>query len=618
MARVMKKFSAGGAQGKYDRRMADIEKDFKKAMARKTGKDAEVAEAKRQQRIADAKDDLAKRMGTDRTATRVAERAAESNLTKTRKYGAPQSVTKDTAGPTGKVTDTLGAITTPKSDIANKPSSFKEAFKEARSRLGAGKTFTFGGKSYTTNIAGEGRKPVQKPAQKAAPTPEKKAAPEKAVAPSKFDSKAFADLKAKMPKPTVTTTGGTALRGKPGGTPLIRFGKDAANDPARAVKLAALKKAAEAPGASGFAKSRYEAAVSSGMYAKGGAVKKKETTMKYRSGGSTPPKPTAADRAADAKFRKSIKNLKPTPEQAAAIGRGNRSSGYAKGGKVKKMAVGGMAPNTAGGTVTRATPGNTQTGVPSPSAPAVNTAARATTPSPATNTAPPATAARVTGIDPVVAAKYAASRPGIEQARVAAAQKALVDKYSSATPNRDKSNTNTYTKDAAGNVTGVQTNKNFDRNQALRDFNTVGRNFIGQGVPQKAVIQAQGELRKLQMDNRSTPAQHQAAVQSILARMNSLVPKKAAKGGSMKAATKSGRALVKKSADTEGRAMKKFAAGGLTSGHKAANGVAKKGLTKGKQVKMNKGGACYAKGGSVRGIDGIATKGKTRCKGARK
>ena len=95
MARTMKKFSAGGAQGRYDRRMADIEKDFAKAMARKTGKDAEVAEAKRQQRIADAKDDLAKRMGTDRTATRAAERLAESNLTKTRKYGAPKAVTTE-------------------------------------------------------------------------------------------------------------------------------------------------------------------------------------------------------------------------------------------------------------------------------------------------------------------------------------------------------------------------------------------------------------------------------------------------------------------------------------------------------------------------------------------
>lgn len=55
-----------------------------------------------------------------------------------------------------------------------------------------------------------------------------------------------------------------------------------------------------------------------------------------------------------------------------------------------------------------------------------------------------------------------------------------------------------------------------------------------------------------------------------------------AKGGS---ADKAGRALVRKSADTKGRAMK-----------------------------MNKGGKCYAKGGS---IDGIATKGKTRCKGAK-
>jgi hypothetical protein len=120
------------------------------------------------------------------------------------------------------------------------------------------------------------------------------------------------------------------------------------------------------------------------------------------------------------------------------------------------------------------------------------------------------------------------------------------------------------------------------------------------------------------MDTRSTPAQHQAAMQSILARMKGLVPKGAAKGGSMKSSDKAGRALVKKSADTEGRAMKKYASGGLASGHKAANGIAKKGLTKGTQVKMNKGGACYAKGGSVRSIDGIATKGKTRCKGARK
>jgi hypothetical protein len=40
-------------------------------------------------------------------------------------------------------------------------------------------------------------------------------------------------------------------------------------------------------------------------------------------------------------------------------------------------------------------------------------------------------------------------------------------------------------------------------------------------------------------------------------------------------------------------APKKMASGGLAAGHKSANGIAKKGLTKGKEVKMNKGGkAC--------------------------
>jgi hypothetical protein len=39
--------------------------------------------------------------------------------------------------------------------------------------------------------------------------------------------------------------------------------------------------------------------------------------------------------------------------------------------------------------------------------------------------------------------------------------------------------------------------------------------------------------------------------------------------------------------------MKKMAAGGLAAGHKQADGVAKKGKTKGRQVAMRKGGmAC--------------------------
>ena len=60
-----------------------------------------------------------------------------------------------------------------------------------------------------------------------------------------------------------------------------------------------------------------------------------------------------------------------------------------------------------------------------------------------------------------------------------------------------------------------------------------------------------------------------------------------AKGGK---ADKAGRALVKKSADTMGRAMKMnkggkcYAGGGLVSGHKSADGCAVKGKTKGKMV----------------------------------
>jgi hypothetical protein len=42
----------------------------------------------------------------------------------------------------------------------------------------------------------------------------------------------------------------------------------------------------------------------------------------------------------------------------------------------------------------------------------------------------------------------------------------------------------------------------------------------------------------------------------------------------------------------KGGMAKKMAGGGLAAGHKSANGIAKKGLTKGKEVRMKKGGAC--------------------------
>lgn len=63
---------------------------------------------------------------------------------------------------------------------------------------------------------------------------------------------------------------------------------------------------------------------------------------------------------------------------------------------------------------------------------------------------------------------------------------------------------------------------------------------------------------------------------------------KYAKGGKTTKSDKAGRALVKKSADTMGRAMKKYAKGGSVSAR--ADGCAIKGKTKGKM--LARGGKC--------------------------
>jgi hypothetical protein len=301
MARKMKKFSAGGAQGRYDRRMADIEKDFKKDSAGKSGKAAEVLEAKRAQRIADAKDDLAKRTGADRTATRAAEKAAEGNLTKTRKYGAAQSVTKDTAGPTGKVTDTLGAITPLKSGLATatkkpvqksvqKPIAKQESPKDTP-KVDAPKTDFR--KVRGGSNSGYQTKPL--------PT-------------SKFNRQAFVDLKV------------AAERGKPVNS----------QNP----KLARMRAIAEAPGASRAAVQDYRRAVESGMYkAKGGSVKK-EKTMKYAKGGSTASQPVPPKKKPKEPITGGADTVPLTPERKEflkELAKRNAKPGMAKGGKATKF-----------------------------------------------------------------------------------------------------------------------------------------------------------------------------------------------------------------------------------------------------------------------------------------
>lgn len=298
MARKMKKFSAGGAQGRYDRRMADIEKDFKKDSAGKSGKALEVLEAKRMQRTADAKDDLAKRTGADRTATRAAERTAERNLTKTRKYGAPKAVTTEASVSQPKITDTLGSLTAPKSGLA-------------------------------TADKKPAQKPVQKPVQKVADTPVKQDKPKNRyyVSPenrkatdaaakkepfSKFDRQAFVDLKV------------AAQRGKPVNS----------QNPV----LARMRAIAEAPGASRAAIYDYRRAVESNMYnkAKGGSVKKGKT-MKYAKGGSTPANKKPMPKEPITGGAKTVPLTPQRKEFLKELEKRNAKPGMAKGGKATKF-----------------------------------------------------------------------------------------------------------------------------------------------------------------------------------------------------------------------------------------------------------------------------------------
>jgi hypothetical protein len=282
MARKMKKFSAGGAQGKYDRRMADIEKDFKKDSAGKTGKALEVLAAKRAQRTADAEDDRAKRMGLDRTKTREAERTAESNLTKTRKYGAPKAVTTEASVSEPKIATIAAPVKSGISTPASKP------------------------------VVKKVNKPVQQPKPSAADIARQKAKIGASNLPGDqgFNSKSRV-LGAPNRSGTTGTgapaTGGTALRGRPMTGGLFSNLLTTSD---------AFKKAQEAKG---YGK------------AKGGKI------MKYAKGGSTPPKPSDADRARSKKHLDELKKLKPTAEEGKVAGSANRSEGpgYKKGGKAK-------------------------------------------------------------------------------------------------------------------------------------------------------------------------------------------------------------------------------------------------------------------------------------------
>lgn len=264
----------GKAEGRYGRKMADIEKDFRIAIAK--GKDADVAKAKMNQRIADAKDDLAKATKQDRTATKAAEKAAERELTMTRRYGAakPSETMKDKpiAAPKGPSEAESAAIS------ALKPAAGLSAVSKTPAAKAAAPT-----KKAAVQVP---------PRRQMQPTAAQRAAQKAPAAPAEKPTLQGAFERAQQAsKPAPITSTGRQPRllsaATKGTTPPRRplFGEDGViagtnSDKTRAAKLEAMRAAAEAPGASALAKSRYETAKRTGMYAKGGMV------GKYAAGGA--------------------------------------------------------------------------------------------------------------------------------------------------------------------------------------------------------------------------------------------------------------------------------------------------------------------------------------------
>jgi hypothetical protein len=199
--RVMSRIKAGNfkdggrAEVLRDRRMKDIEKDYKIALAK--GKNEGVAKAKYEQRMADAADDYAKRTNADRTKTSAAEKASEAALKEARRTkgmsmlakAEPKAVTTEAS--VAKVTDSLGAMSVPKMDssIGAKPTRTRTRtttrtttpttttrttpsasdIARARTELGASNLRSDQGFSGKSKVLG-----ASKPAAPAAPPPKPK------------------------------------------------------------------------------------------------------------------------------------------------------------------------------------------------------------------------------------------------------------------------------------------------------------------------------------------------------------------------------------------------------------------------------------------------------------
>jgi histone H1/5 len=269
----------GRAEMRNERKMADIEKDYKIALAK--GKNEGVAKAKYEQRKADAADDYAKATKADRSVTRGAEKAAESALKEARR--------------------TKGV------SISNRDNA--ESFMQKNSNSVAPKinvAETLKGLGVMPAAADKAAAPARKAAapRQAAPVRQARtsvaspsSAPTRSAAPSAPAVGSRSNPIPANPKEEVVVTGkrigrSEAARNRVGDAissinpfsaiargidSVLTAGtgprKPAAPEQSKSQKLAQLKAAADAPGATGFAKGRYKSALESGMYKSGGKVR---------------------------------------------------------------------------------------------------------------------------------------------------------------------------------------------------------------------------------------------------------------------------------------------------------------------------------------------------------
>ena len=324
MARKMKKFASGDrVTARYDRKVADIKKDYDKAL--RSGKDKAVAEAKYKQRMADADDDKAKWSGADRTATRAAERTAEQNLSSARRVSRAAPGTSRTSVMDAMVAKNAEPIKTStdtsslkKPSIARPGASFKEAFAAARKNpeaMKAGK-FTWNGKSFSTAVKGEGT--TKQKAVSRTGTPAKK---DNAPAPAKKDNAPASTKKDNAPAPASNVMRDALASGKPTGPMkggFVRTGSPGSGSilPPKAAAPDRTRDVVAGAGPLG-------ALITSGAEA-----------MRNK-------------RLEDEALRKRLANTKwpvgraPSGVMAAAKAKGGKVKGYAKGGKIDGCAVRG-------------------------------------------------------------------------------------------------------------------------------------------------------------------------------------------------------------------------------------------------------------------------------------